>query len=121
VPVAEWILAAAPRPTVVITADNGSSDQESIALLAKAGIEVIVTDRRLIPDSGPPEGALACINPQRTCGCGNKSIAGGMVAWLLVAMTRREPVDCVYLQADTRLGLAEMLDDVACATSASSR
>ncbi|HRE33259.1 MAG TPA: DHH family phosphoesterase, partial [Candidatus Berkiella sp.] len=42
--VATRILADLPRPTLIITADNGSSDETQIALLKHHGIDVIVTD-----------------------------------------------------------------------------
>lgn len=118
-PVAERILAARPAPTVVITADNGSSDEDRIALLKAANMDVIVTDHHLVPLSGPPASAFACINPQRQdCSYPDKAIAGGMVAWLLMARTRRELIECGYLDPQHQPGLADVLDYVACSTVA---
>jgi single-stranded-DNA-specific exonuclease len=42
------ILAHTPRPTLVITADNGSSDEPRIAQLSLEGIEVILRVRLLL-------------------------------------------------------------------------
>lgn len=118
-PVAERILALSPRPTVLITADTGSSDQPRIANLKEAGIDVIVTDHHMLPTEGPPRSAFAVINPQQPdCGYPDKAIAGGMVAWLLMAQTRRELLDCEYLTPTQSRGLIETLDYVACSTVA---
>lgn len=57
------ILADEPRPSLVITADNGSSDEAQIALLKAAGIDVIVTDHHEIPVEGIPQSAYAVISP----------------------------------------------------------
>ena len=118
---AERILQTNPRPALVITADNGSSDEPRIRMLKDAGIDVIVTDHHLIPADGPPPSAYACINPQRTdCGYPDKAIAGGMVAWLLLAATRRILLDVGHLREGTgdRGTLRSVLDYVACSTVA---
>jgi alanine or glycine:cation symporter, AGCS family len=61
--VCDRILAADPRPGLVITADIGSSDGPRIARLAGAGIDVVVTDHHGIPPDGGPEAAFAFVNP----------------------------------------------------------
>ena len=117
--VADRILALSPRPTVLITADTGSSDEPRIARLKQADIEVIVTDHHMLPVEGAPGSAFAVINPQQPdCEYPDKAIAGGMVAWLLMAQTRRELVECEYLTAEQSRGLVETLDYVACSTVA---
>lgn len=89
--VAQRILADNPRPTLIITADNGSGDEARIALLAQHGIDVIVTDHHQLPLEGPPKSAYACLNPTRAdCVYPDPYIAGCMVAWLLMAATRLE-------------------------------
>ena len=66
----------------------------------------------------PPPSAYACVNPQRTdCRYPDKAIAGGMVAWLVLAATRRILMDVEY--PIVRPGvLGEVLDYVACSTVA---
>ena len=115
---AERILKAQHRPDVLITADNGSSDEPRIRLLKDACIDVIVTDHHLIPAEGPPPSAYACVNPQRSdCRYPDKAIAGGMVAWLVLAATRRILMDVEH--PIVRPGvLGEVLDYVACSTVA---
>ena len=116
--VAERILQTRPRPDLMITADNGSSDEPRIKRLKDAGIDVIVTDHHLIPAEGPPQSAYACVNPQRTdCDYPDKAIAGGMVAWLLLAATRRILLDVEHPVAETGV-LLSVLDYVACSTVA---
>jgi len=117
-PLAERILAARPQAAVVITADNGSSDELRIQRLAKAGIDVIVTDHHALPVSGPPQSAYACINPQRAdCDYPDGAIAGGMVAWLLMCVVHRRLVEEGYIP-DSRRQLGLLLDFVACSTVA---
>lgn len=88
--VADRILADEPRPSIIITADNGSADEPRIAKLKAAGIDVIVTDHHELPADGPPKSAWACLNPTREdCDFPDPFIAGCMVAWLLMAALRR--------------------------------
>ena len=90
--VATRIIGDEPRPTLVLTADNGSSDEPRIKRLKEAGIEVIVTDHHQLPVEGPPQSAYACLNPTRVdCEFEDNCIAGCMVAWLLMAATRAKP------------------------------
>jgi single-stranded-DNA-specific exonuclease len=118
-PVADRILALEPRPAVLVTADNGSSDEDGIAQLADVGIDVLVTDHHLIPNDEPPPSAYACINPQRKdCGYADKSVAGGMVTWLLLAATRRVLIESGHLEEDATASLGPLLDYVACSTVA---
>ena len=87
--VVDRILAAEPRPTLVITADIGSSDGPRIRRLANEGIDVIVTDHHGIPADGGPREAFAFINPQRAnCAYPDPLIAGVMVAWLTMWAVR---------------------------------
>ena len=116
--VAERILSATPQPTVLITADNGSSDEQRIARLRTAGIDVIVTDHHALPIEGPPKSAFACINPQRDdCGYPDPAVAGGMVAWLLMCGVRTRLIEKGWLEPG-RNALASLLDYVACSTVA---
>lgn len=116
--VAKRILQDPKRPTLIITADNGSSDEPRIQQLKAAGIDVIITDHHEIPASGIPKSAFACLNPTRQdCRYGDPYIAGCMVAWLLMAATRRHLIEKGYL-TDTAESLAESLDFVAVGTIA---
>lgn len=87
--VVDRILAENPRPSLIITADNGSSDEARIKRLKEQGIDVIVTDHHEIPSEGIPKSAYAVLNPTREdCQYPDSCIAGCMVAWLLMAHTR---------------------------------
>jgi len=59
------ILSDSIRPTLLITADNGSNDEKQIALLKKNGIETIVTDHHVISKYGIPNSAHAVVNPMQ--------------------------------------------------------
>ena len=88
-PLVERTLAQKPFPTSVITADCGSSDEPRIARLKAAGIDVVVSDHHALPVEGPPSSAYACVNPTRDdCEYPDKTIAGCMVAWLLMSLAR---------------------------------
>ncbi|ROR34584.1 single-stranded-DNA-specific exonuclease RecJ [Inmirania thermothiophila] len=127
--VAARILAARPRPALVITADCGSSDGERIARLAAAGIDVVVTDHHALPESGPPEAAAACVSPLLPGAWGDRAIAGVMVAWLLMCALRarlitdgRLPADAPHLDDLLDLvALGTVADCVSLATSANNR
>ena len=115
-PVAKRILK--DGPTLVITADNGSSDEPRIQKLKKAGIDVIVTDHHALPKEGPPESAYACLNPTRKeCQFPDPFIAGCMVAWLFMAATKNTLQEAHKLDK-TCPSMAELLDFVAVGTVA---
>lgn len=116
--VAQRILDDEPRPSLVITADNGSADEERIALLLAHNIQVIVTDHHQLPIAGVPASAYACLNPTRAdCDFPDPYIAGCMVAWLLMAATRQELIAQGHLPENTAK-LTDSLDFVAVGTVA---
>ncbi len=121
--VAERILQDEPRPTLVITADNGSSDEERIYLLKQQGIDVIVTDHHQLPADGPPDSAYACLNPTRKdCAYPDPYIAGCMVAWLLMVATRIElEVDDKLFDSLDYVAVGTVADCVSMARSANNR
>ncbi|GAA3911288.1 single-stranded-DNA-specific exonuclease RecJ [Halomonas cibimaris] len=88
-PLVERTLGLKPKPTLVITADCGSSDEPRIASLAAEGIDVVVSDHHALPEEGPPASAYACVNPTRSdCAYPDATIAGCMVAWLVMSLAR---------------------------------
>lgn len=95
-------LALEPRPTLVISADCGSSDEPRLARLREAGIDVVVTDHHALPAEGPPSSAYAVINPSRSdCGYPDATIAGCMVSWLLMSLVRSHLIETERLPAST--------------------
>lgn len=114
----ERMLACRPRPSLIITADMGSSDGPRIARLAAAGIDVIVTDHHGLPGEGAPEAAYACVSPlDASSAYPDACVAGVMVAWLLMCHTRNALVEEGMLPANAP-GLAALLDYVALGTVA---
>lgn len=112
------ILNAPVRPSVIISADCGSSDEPTIARLKAAGIDVLVTDHHALPIEGPPSSAHAVINPTRAdCPYPDKTLAGCAVAWLLMSALRQALIDQGRL-APTTPKLACFLDLVALGTVA---
>lgn len=104
------------NPSLVISADKGSSDEPRIKKIAQAGIEVIVTDHHEISTDGPPKSAYAVVNPIRLDSSYDKHICGAGVAFLTVAKVRT-----ALMQQGVRANvpsLASLLDYVAVATIA---
>lgn len=112
------MLDAEVRPTLVISADCGSSDEEQIARLKDAGIDVVVTDHHQVAASGPPPSAYAVVNPNRAdCTYPDKAIAGCMVSWLVMSALRGRLQEHGVLTAETQK-LGDLLDYVALGTVA---
>jgi len=112
------ILSNLELPNIIITADCGSSDEERIRRLKEAKIDVIVTDHHAIPAEGIPGSADAVINPTRKdCNYPDSSIAGCMVAWLLMSQLRIELIKLNYLPSDSPK-LSSLLDFVSLGTVA---
>ncbi|MBN8411893.1 single-stranded-DNA-specific exonuclease RecJ [Halomonas cupida] len=101
-PLVERTLRLSPRPSLVITADCGSSDEARIARLKQAGIDVVVSDHHALPVEGPPPSAYATVNPTRQdCDYPDATIAGCMVAWLLMSLTRQALIEQAVLSPST--------------------
>ncbi|HCA27535.1 MAG TPA: DHH family phosphoesterase [Betaproteobacteria bacterium] len=112
------ILAQSPQPSLVITADCGSSDEPRLARLKQAGIDGVVTDHHVLPPDGPPLSAYAVVNPAQTgCSYPDDTIAGCMVAWLLMSLVRAQLVAGGYLPPDAPK-LIDVLDYVGLGTVA---
>lgn len=117
-PVADRILEAPTRPTLVVTADHGSSDEARIARLAEAGIEVIVTDHHGIPTDGVPRSASCVVSPAREdSSYPDRTICGAMVAFLLVCAVRKQLMALGYFESQPP-PLASLLGYVGLATVA---
>ena len=105
-------------PGLIITADNGSSDEPRIARLRAEGIDTIVTDHHGMPKEGPPASAYACVSPARLDSqYPDPLIAGVMVAFLLMCVVRQKLVDRHYLDPSAPK-LTSLLDYVALGTVA---
>ncbi|MBS9403043.1 DHH family phosphoesterase [Halomonas sp. TRM85114] len=117
-PLVERTLALSPRPSLVITADCGSSDEPRIARLKAEGIDVVVSDHHALPLEGPPASAYATVNPTREdCDYPDTTIAGCMVAWLVMSLSRSVLIEWGLLAAATPK-LAPWLSYVALGTVA---
>lgn len=93
----DQILGLEQKVALVISADQGSSDEPRIARLAQAGIPVCITDHHKIPDEGPPKSAACVVNPQQE-GCEyDKTIAGCFVIFLVMTQVRQTLIQRGYL------------------------
>lgn len=86
---------------LVISADQGSSDEERIAILKSHGINVCVTDHHQIPIDGTPKSAICTVNPQQQ-GCEyDKTIAGCFVIFLVMTQVRQTLIQQDMLDKNT--------------------
>lgn len=104
---------------LVISADQGSSDEQQIAYLAEKGIGVCVTDHHQIPVAGPPASAACIVNPQLE-GCEyDKNICGCFVLFLVMSQVRQQLISLGHLPEDTP-NLKPLLHGIALGTIADS-
>lgn len=116
--VVDRLIEACPEPALIITADQGSTDEQRFARLVELGYSVIVTDHHEIPEQGPPQSAIACVNPTRSDSqYPDRYIAGCYVAWLLMAAVRARMIERGHLPRSTP-SLTSLLDYVAIGTTA---
>ncbi len=84
--IVELALQAPRRPSLIVTVDNGIASVEGVALAARNGVDVLITDHHL-PGPRLPD-AVAIVNPnQPGCGFGSKHLAGvGVMFYVLLAL-----------------------------------
>ena len=110
-------LAAAQKPDVIITVDNGIASVEGVAEAKRLGIATLITDHHLPGDALP---AAECIvNPnQPGCGFPSKFIAGVGVMFYVMLALRAELRKRGAFNASPEPNLAALLDLVALGTVA---
>ncbi len=95
------ILSIPEKIAIVISADQGSSDEPRIQRLAEAGIKVCITDHHQMAADGAPKSALCTVNPQQP-GCEyDKTIAGCFVIFLVMGQVRNELISRGILNNDS--------------------
>lgn len=84
--VVDMALELNPRPSLLITVDNGIASHQGIDYAKTHGIDVLVTDHHL-PSNQLPN-ALAIVNPnQPECAFSSKALAGvGVMFYILIAL-----------------------------------
>ena len=109
-----------PKPiALVISADQGSSDELRIARLKASGVKVCVTDHHQMPLEGPPKSATITVNPQQA-GCEyDKTVAGCYVIFIVMSQVRQALIDAGHLPADS-VSLKALALNVALGTVADS-
>jgi single-stranded-DNA-specific exonuclease len=110
-------VAAAGKPDVIVTVDNGIASVEGVAAAAAAGIDVIVTDHHL-PGVTLPFPAII-VNPnQAGCRFPSKHVAGvGVMFYVLCALRARLRRHGAFAR-HAEPNLASLLDLVALGTVA---
>ncbi len=99
----------AAEPGLVVTCDCGSSDHATLGVLTEQGIDVIVIDHHLVPDTPLP--VFAFLNPHRPeCAFPYKGMASCGLVFSVVAALRKE--------LGVSLDLRQWLDLVAIGTVA---
>ena len=84
--VVDMALELNPRPSLLITVDNGIASHQGIDYAKSHGIDVLVTDHHLPSDQLP--NALIIVNPnQPACTFASKALAGvGVMFYVLIAL-----------------------------------
>ena len=105
-------VAAAMRPGLIVTVDNGVSSLDGVDEATRAGIPVLVTDHHL-PGSSLPR-AAAIVNPNLAGeGFASKALAGVGVAFYVVAALTRRMREAGMVPASAETNPADLLDLVA--------
>ena len=111
---------AIPDPVdIVISADQGSSDEPRIQRLAQAGIPVCVTDHHQMTVEGAPPSATCTVNPQQAECQYDKTVAGCFVIFLVMGQVRNELIQRGVLP-ETTPTLKDLALNVALGTIADS-
>ncbi len=76
------------QPKVVVTVDNGISSVEGVAFARDNGVDTIITDHHLPPDTLPSANAI--VNPQVPASSFDSAPAGVGVAFYLMCEVRRQ-------------------------------
>jgi len=110
-------LAAARKPDLIITVDNGIASVDGVAAANALGMQVLITDHHL-PGLETPQ-AACIINPnQHGCSFASKNLAGvGVMFYGLLALRAEFRERGVYAQ-QPEPNLTELLDLVALGTVA---
>ncbi len=109
--------AAARRPDILITVDNGIAAVAGVGEAARLGLRVLVTDPHL-PGEALPE-AACIVNPnQPGCGFPSKDLAGVGVIFYVMLAVRSELRKRGAFESGTEPPLADLLDLVALGTVA---
>jgi single-stranded-DNA-specific exonuclease len=109
--------ALAKKIDLIITVDCGSGSYDAVAAANAAGIDVIITDHHVMPDTIPP--AVAVINPMRSdCPSGFDDLAGVGVAFYLLICLRKQLRDENFWKDRPEPNLKSICDLVALGTLA---
>lgn len=110
--------AAAIRPDILITVDNGIASVEGVAEANHFGMQVLVTDHHLPGDELPD--AAVIVNPnQPGCNFPSKHLAGvGVMFYLMLALRAELRANGVFRPPQKEPNLASLLDLVALGTVA---
>ena len=109
--------ALAKKINLIITVDCGSGSHNAVAAANAAGIDVIITDHHMMPDTLPP--AVAVINPKRQdCPSGFDDLAGVGVAFYLLVCLRKHLRDQNFWKNRPEPNLKNICDLVALGTLA---
>ena len=106
------------KPELIVTVDNGISSQDGVALANHHGVDVVITDHHLPPETLPR--ATAIVNPNMPGNGFESKPAGVGVAFYLLTAVRKHLQEIGYFvqQNIEYPNLAEWLDLVAVGTIA---
>ena len=105
------------NPDLIVTVDNGISSVEGVLKATELGIETLITDHHLAPETLPQ--ASAIVNPnQPGCEFPSKVLAGVGVAFYLLTVVRQHLDQQGWFEQRVKPTLVDYLDLVALGTIA---
>ncbi len=105
------------RTNLIVTVDSGSGSYDAVQAANAAGIDIIITDHHIIPETIPP--AVAVVNPKRhDCSSGLGDLAGVGVTFYLLICLRKKLRDLNFWLDRIEPNLKSLCDLVALGTLA---
>jgi single-stranded-DNA-specific exonuclease len=74
---------------IVMTVDNGIAATEAAVMCRERGIDLIITDHHIVPDT-PPEAFAIIDQKQSSCPFPYEEVCGAQIAWYLCAALNKE-------------------------------
>jgi single-stranded-DNA-specific exonuclease len=96
---------------LVVTVDNGIAANEAARLCKEAGIDLIITDHHIVPET-PPEAYAIVDQKQPDCSFPHREVCGAQIAWYLCAALNRRLGAGIDMKALLELTALAIIADI---------
>ncbi|ADV45278.1 single-stranded-DNA-specific exonuclease RecJ [Nitratifractor salsuginis] len=96
---------------LILTVDNGIAANEAAKLCKEAGIDLIITDHHIVPDT-PPQAYAIVDQKQSDCGFPHREVCGAQIAWYLCAALNRRLGAGIDMKALLELTALAIIADI---------